>query len=688
MKRTVAIAGVLLVGAYWSALAIQRHAAFSSNAFDLGYITQTLWYTAHGQPFRFTTLEGIPFSPEAGLEPTQFHRPYSLLAFHVEPLLLAVAPIFAIWTDPRLLLAVQGFALALGALAAAGLARQRLGGDLAAAVFGAAYLLSPSIAAAALSDFHAVALGSSFLMLALYALVAGHRRLAVIAAVLAAAAREDAAIIVATLGAYLWLRSAIAKRTSGRPATAIQESPTKAIATPPDSLDSHARVGIGLLLGAGGWAAVAFGLISPFFNGTIHALLHNAAGNGSIFWHRYLWLGNSPLAAVRNVVVDPRRLANWFAQRDVLAYLGTLVLSGGGLALFAPEALLVGLPVVLENSLSSFEWMRSGGAHYSTMLIPIFIFAGVEGTRRLGHVLGSSTRFARALAVLPLLVVLGAAAANHVWLGASPLVTPTQNWPTPDARNTQVEAILAAIPPNASISATSAIYPHLASRAQAYWFPAVQDADYVAIDVAASTDPVAPGEILANVSGLLLSGKYGVQASAPGFVLLRRGGDDDRIPDGLADFARAKPADLKDESRTPPIRFGDRLRLDGYRVRRVPTLTVFGPALELTTFWKVDQLLDSDLSFVFYPTRRADGAIVGTIRDQAAGAIWYPSSSWRPADTVALTVRIQRGDDLQAVGVAAIDPRDENPLLVSTGPGGVTWNNGTIARVVRLDGGS
>ncbi|HLZ10526.1 MAG TPA: hypothetical protein VKT80_18210, partial [Chloroflexota bacterium] len=64
--KHVAIAAAF--GAYWSYLAIIRHNALNTNAFDLGYVTQTLWYTAHGQPFRFTTLEGVHFSVEQTLD--------------------------------------------------------------------------------------------------------------------------------------------------------------------------------------------------------------------------------------------------------------------------------------------------------------------------------------------------------------------------------------------------------------------------------------------------------------------------------------------------------------------------------------------------------------------------------------------------------------------------------------------
>ena len=78
----------------WAWLAIARHESFGSNAFDLGYVTQTLWNTANGDPFRFTTLEGVPFSPDDIFDPYYLRRPHSLLAFHVEPILLLIAPLF------------------------------------------------------------------------------------------------------------------------------------------------------------------------------------------------------------------------------------------------------------------------------------------------------------------------------------------------------------------------------------------------------------------------------------------------------------------------------------------------------------------------------------------------------------------------------------------------------------------
>ncbi len=703
--------GVLGFAAMWAYLAIERHAALKTNAFDLGYVTQTLWYTAHGQPFRFTTLEGVPFSPEGTLDPSQLHRPQSLLAFHVEPILLAIAPIFAIWPYPRLLLALQAIGLAAGALPATALARLRTKSEVAAIIFGFVYLSSPSIAAAALSDFHAVTLGATFLLAALYYFAAGHRRRALVSAGLAAATREDAAIAVAALGAYLGVRYLLASRRQGRShhpgplrrregtnltprpspgapgetnLTPIPSpgAPGEGIGTPShaeDPLATYPRESRYLLLGAGLWVLLVFFAITPFFNGSIHALLHGGQGVGSIFWHRYEWLGSSPLSALRNAIVKPRLWIDWFAQRDVLAYLLTLFLSGGGVALVAPEALAIGLPLLLQNTLSSFDWMRSGGAHYSTILVPIVVFAGIEGVRR-----ATMSRWRVPAAGLAALALV-AAVANHVWFQASPLV-PGLTWPMPTERDFAVERVLDGIPSTASVSATSAAYPHVASRAQAYWFPALQDATYVAIDAARSTDPIPPAEVAQRADDLRGSGQYGVAAAAPGFLLLQQGVVDPEIPADFYAFAMASPSDVAAATRLPAYRFGDHLVLDAYRTDLEPTQTIFGPSATVTTYWHVDAPTPDSTSFVFSVSRRSDGAMVGQFPDRAPEAVWYPTSRWPANQTVKLTIHLDRVRDLQAIGVAVVDPTTGQRLPLLSAPGAPTWENGTIARIARLDG--
>ena len=766
--RVVVVAAALWAVSF-SFLAIARHDAFESNAFDLGYVTQTLWNTVHGEPFVFTTVDGVPFSPEGTLDVSHLRKPHSLLAFHVEPILLLVAPLFAIWPDPRLLLILQAIALAAGAVSAAALAGRRLRHPAAPVAFGLAYLLSPSIAAPALSDFHAVSLAPLLIFVALYLIETERPWLGFAAALLATATREDTAILMASLGAYLLARQVFTERGL-----------TRGVRPRLDPFDRAGRPGLWLLLVAGAWALASFGLIVPFFNGTISMLIRHEPGIGSVFWHRYAWLGPTPLAALVNAVVDPGRWIDWILQPDVLAYLATLLLSGGVAAIGAPGTLAVALPIVLENAFSSFDWMRSGGAHYSVILVPVLLFAGMEGTRSLGPALDritsegreqlrrslgrsrpgatspsipprhgegscqpgsgdptegmrppegswrcsdeapvpspkllSPTRGEDGREVVPapsggnlplservrarastgalLALLLIGAAANHLWLGASPLA-PGYYWPSPGPRENAVEAIVATIPPAASVSATSAVYPHVASRARAYWFPALNGAAYVAVDAASSTSPIDPAEVKARVDALLAGGSYRIAATAPGFLLLRRAtagepsGSTAGIPDRFYDFVRAPSLALAGANRGPSVAFGDNVHLDGYRLTDESTQTIFGPSADLTTYWHVAGPVTGNLSFVFYLTRRSDGAIVGRLVDQAPEPVWYPPDRWQPGEEIQMSLSLPRVRDLQAVGVAVVGGSTGARLPIQAAPGAVLWESGTIAQIARLDG--
>ena len=78
----------LLIGLYlavFSALAVARHDAFETLAFDLGNYDQAVWNTAHGRLLRFTNVEGLTIR----------------LAQHVEPILLPVSLINLLYESPQ-----------------------------------------------------------------------------------------------------------------------------------------------------------------------------------------------------------------------------------------------------------------------------------------------------------------------------------------------------------------------------------------------------------------------------------------------------------------------------------------------------------------------------------------------------------------------------------------------------------
>src|SRR5262249_41450766 len=100
---------VVAFAAAFAALSVLRHRAYNTGRFDLGNMVQAVWATAHGHPLRVTDLHGDQISR---------------LAAHVDPILVAFAPLWWLWPSPDLLLVVQAVAIALGAPAVYRLARK------------------------------------------------------------------------------------------------------------------------------------------------------------------------------------------------------------------------------------------------------------------------------------------------------------------------------------------------------------------------------------------------------------------------------------------------------------------------------------------------------------------------------------------------------------------------------------
>src|SRR5262249_18301859 len=192
----------------------------------------------------------------------------------------------------------------------------------------------------------------------------------------------------------------------------------------------------------------------------------------------------------------------WLASPDVASYLGIQALTGGVVALLAPLELVAALPLLALNGLSSFDWMRSGGAHYSALLVPLLLWAGMHGAARIGRPIATGG------------VVLVSVLAAHLWIGASPL-----DASDPDPRAGVVLGELRAVPGDVAVSASSALYPHMADRHRLYWFPARQDADWVAVDVAGTSHPLDPAEMRDTVIDLLATGDWGGGAARDGLLV-------------------------------------------------------------------------------------------------------------------------------------------------------------------------
>src|SRR5207247_10436497 len=190
----------------FAALSALRHEAFITGRFDLGNMVQAVWSTAHGRPLRMTDLHGDQISR---------------LAAHVDPILVAFAPLWWLWPSPHMLLVVQACAVALGAIPVYLLARKQLSSSRAGLGFGLAYLLYPATGWLTLNEFHPVALATTFLLFAFWYLDEDRLILFALFAIAAAACKEEIPLVIAGFGIWYafahrrWLAGAVIAALGG-----------------------------------------------------------------------------------------------------------------------------------------------------------------------------------------------------------------------------------------------------------------------------------------------------------------------------------------------------------------------------------------------------------------------------------------------------------------------------------------
>ncbi len=169
--------------------AILRYETFKATAFDLGNMDQVLWNTLHGRLFQFTN------------QAIDWYGPPTRLAIHFEPIILPLSLLYSFGADPRILLVFQTLALASGSLPVFLLTRKIIPQwPLLAALMATTYLLAPALIGLNIFDFHPVALATPLLLYALLALEYKHYAWFLVACVLAACTKEDVPLAIAMLG--------------------------------------------------------------------------------------------------------------------------------------------------------------------------------------------------------------------------------------------------------------------------------------------------------------------------------------------------------------------------------------------------------------------------------------------------------------------------------------------------------
>ncbi|MGD9148409.1 MAG: DUF2079 domain-containing protein, partial [Anaerolineae bacterium] len=567
-----AIVGVLILlfAFYYGLLALQKHDALVTSI-DLANANNTLWNTLNGQPFRMTTHGNMS----------------SRLAMHLEPLLLALVPLYALVPSPKTLLLVQAVVLALAAVPLYLLATEALDNAWLALIFPLLYLLSPAVHNAALADFHAVALGVLPALAALLALWRGHTRAALLFAFLALLAREDYGLWLAALAAIGWWRTR--NRSSGI---------------------GPIWIAVGLFGLA--WFAFALLLLAPIFT----------EGQGSVFWERYrFWLEGPQAWLEQGLLLEKGR------------YLLLLLLMGGAGALLAPLWILPALPALGLNLLSNYPLPVTLDAYYSVLVFPMLLAASAIGlgamrSRGLG---------VRGLAVA-LVVLLVAALWVHLSEGRSPLV-PGFRPPQRTLHSQTLPEVLATLPADAPLSATAAVSPHASGRELIRLFPRRKNAAYAVVDVYQdrTSHPVSARRRLLR----LVDGDWGIRAGKHGFLVLEAGGTQADIPAEFYTFARPDG-----EPQYPvSVVFADTWELQGFDV----FWDYWGrPATRL--YWRVLAPPDGDWQPAVLGLDPAGRVLATPDTHTPVTLLWLPTSQWQPGQTyVVEMLPFDAGDEVVLV---------------------------------------
>lgn len=404
----VVLATILFIAFYSHYALLKYDVIMSGVGVDLANLNQTVWATVAGHPYHMTTVEGIT----------------SRLGLHVEPILLAMVPFYALVPSPKTLILVQVVAIGLVALPLYDLTRTATGRPWLAIAFPILYLLSPSTSSTALAGFYPVALGALPALAAMAALLRKREKAAMLFALIALLCREDYGLWLAGFSVLAWWQT-------------------------------RRRVWLlGVVAGAG-WFLVAIQGIMPRF----------VEERQAIYWTRYgFWL-EGPEAWVAYGLLDVKA-----------GYLLGLAAMGGILAVLAPVWALPAMHTLTLNLLSNFALPVSFDSYYSSLVVPTLLAAGAVGLVRL-------PRRWQSIAV-GLLLITGFG--YHRVEARSPVVAGFR-LPEYDAHSASFPDIARQIPPEAGLAASTHLMPHVSARTviTPLWN---QDVDVLLIDVLRDLD--------------------------------------------------------------------------------------------------------------------------------------------------------------------------------------------------------
>ena len=498
--------------AVFTALTAYRFSLIGA-CYDLSVFEQSFWSLVNKGELLVNSQEGV----EVGR--------FSHFSLHVSPLLLLVAPLYALWQAPQTLLFAKTLALALAAFPIYGLAARLLGSKGAGVAVAAIYLMYPPLHGVNLWGFHENEFAVAPLAFMLFFHETKRRRLFWAAAIAALCAKETIALTVGAFGLYLLL------------------------------FRKERLRGAALVAMAALWFVACEQIVMPLFRGD-----QPMAGENVYIAMRYdPRLGTTYGEIAWTCLRHPLRVAAYALGEPLKrAYLFKLFFPLAFLPLLAPETLLICAPVLAQNLLARYKGQFVILGQYHAELIPFLFYGLCLGIGRASRLAQLSRGFAenhedphaeshnhrapltndhspvlpqplgsmfirRSLIGAALAAALAANAAFELWPFAVGRTGQFQASVLPPQRREAARELLAMIPPEASVLADWDLISHLGARP---WLHLIQQQalearpwDYIIYD---SQFPWLSDFTQADFYRFLDSSDYQLVARKDGFFLFKK----------------------------------------------------------------------------------------------------------------------------------------------------------------------
>jgi uncharacterized membrane protein len=462
--RLLLVVGAILYSIVFTIVAALKYRWYGQGN-DLLLHEQAIWNTTQGRIF----------------EVTSFVHPSSLFGYDPYLIELLVVPLYALIPSVYLLFALQSAAIAIGGIAVWRIARDEGLTALSSLALTLLYYAFPTVQYTALDAFRERSFGLCFFLWAMWAFRRERWRPFLICLVFLIICRLEAALLASFFGLYA------------------------------------------LLVGRRGrWAIVPLVLgLGYFFLGNFVFVPLVNQGQPVTYVYEYFYpLGTSMGEVVRTIATHPLyTLGVSFTGAKVL-YVILLFLPTAGLALLAPKELIFGLPLLALNLIATKPELSNIRYWYSMLLVGPLVVATIVAIRRL-HGWLPLVRRRPWLPIVPILLCL---VISQV-IPRNPIVS-LLLYREPAARLATANRIVATIPPDVPIAASSRLTPHLLRRYN-YYYPLADQSvlptlAYIAADVSGNSFDAPTSR--AQIEALRSSPDWDLILDRDGYQLFKRKG--------------------------------------------------------------------------------------------------------------------------------------------------------------------